>query len=145
MSVFLLEQRSKNIPRVYLRYKDNAHRWHCINKTISIHTHTPYTYALHHHASPHAPRTFLSLSNAAFSFFSHFFADRCICLLTIRKLIISSSNDTLFPISLCCFFLLFYYSVLTVKASKQASGGGLESGYRRFDCGRRPFQVPSFS
>jgi len=41
---------------------------------------------------------FLSFSSAAFSFFSHFLADRCICFDTIRRLIISSSNDTLLPI-----------------------------------------------
>jgi hypothetical protein len=42
--------------------------------------------------------TFFSLSIDAFSFFSHFLAERCICLLTIRKLTISSSKDTLLPI-----------------------------------------------
>ena len=43
-------------------------------------------------------RTFFNFSMAAFSFFSHFLADRCIVLETIRILIISSSRDTLLPI-----------------------------------------------
>ena len=59
---------------------------------------------LHQHANAH-PRTFLSFSKAAFSFFSHFLEDLCICFDTIRRLIISSSRDTLFPIFViyfCC-------------------------------------------
>jgi hypothetical protein len=42
--------------------------------------------------------TFLSFSIAAFSFFSHFLAERAICFDTIRRLIISSSMETLLPI-----------------------------------------------
>ena len=37
---------------------------------------------------------------AAFSFFSHFLADLCICLDVMRRLTSSSSSDTLFPIVL---------------------------------------------
>ena len=48
----------------------------------------------------HPKRTFLSFSMAAFSFFSHFLADRCICFDVIRRLTSSSSSDTLFPIFL---------------------------------------------
>lgn len=48
-------------------------------------------------------RTFLSFSMAAFSFFSHFLADLCICLDVMRRLTSSSSSDTLFPIVLGLF------------------------------------------
>ena len=37
---------------------------------------------------------------AAFSFFSHFLADLCICFDVMRRLTSSSSSDTLFPILL---------------------------------------------
>ena len=62
---------------------------------------TPTNIVLHFSDGWHA-RTFFSLANAAFSFFSHFLALRCICLLTIRRLTISSSSETLFPIFVCC-------------------------------------------
>ena len=51
-----------------------------------------------HHQSSQSLLTFFNFSMAAFSFFSHFLADRCIVLLTMRILIISSSRDTLLPI-----------------------------------------------
>jgi hypothetical protein len=60
--------------------------------------------------------TFFSFSNAAFSFFSHFFADRCICLLTIRKLTISSSKETLFPIIVVMTLILGYEESTEARA-----------------------------
>jgi hypothetical protein len=45
-------------------------------------------------------RTFLSFSSAVFSFFSHFLLLRCICFDTIRRLMSSSSNETLLPMML---------------------------------------------
>jgi hypothetical protein len=55
--------------------------------------------------------TFFNLSTAAFSFFSHFLLERCICFETMRRLISSSSSDIEFPMAtvlaalLSCFAL----------------------------------------
>jgi len=46
--------------------------------------------------------TFFNLLTAAFSFFSHFLAARCICLEVILRLTSSSSSDILFPMILMC-------------------------------------------
>jgi len=56
----------------------------------------------HHHHHNYQQHTFFNLLTAAFSFFSHFLAARCICLEVILRLTSSSSSDILFPMILMC-------------------------------------------